>query len=76
MRIISHLLAATVALVFVFGLLGSLLSASRASSRAFGRRSFGLAGAQAWVTGFGGSMGGDGSPPEGSPTATTGIQSS
>jgi hypothetical protein len=63
MRVVSELLEATIALVFVFGLLGSLLTGSKMSSGALARRSSRLAGAQAWVTGFGGSMGWDGSPP-------------
>ena len=63
MRLVSHMLGATIALVFVFGLLGSLLTGSKASGRVLARRPR-LTGAQAWVSGFGGNMGWDGfSPP-------------
>jgi hypothetical protein len=63
MRAISYLLEATIALVFIFGVLGALLTGSRVSSRPLARRATGLVGAQAWVSGFGGSMGWDGAAP-------------
>jgi hypothetical protein len=63
MRLVSHLLGATIALVFVFGLLGSLLTGSKAPGRLLARRSR-LVGAHAWVSGFGGNMGWDGFSPE------------
>jgi hypothetical protein len=62
MRVISELLEAAIAL-FVYEMLGSLLTGSRMSSGALARRSSRLVGEHAWVTGFGGSMGWDGSPP-------------
>ena len=63
MRFISYLLEAAIALVFVFGVIGHLLSGSRTSSRLAARRSYGLTNSQAWVSGFGGTMGWDGDPP-------------
>jgi hypothetical protein len=67
MRVISYVLEATIALVFIFGVLGALLTGSRNGSRSrlrrFATQSVGLAGAQAWVSGFGGSMGRDGAAP-------------
>jgi hypothetical protein len=66
MRAISYLLDATIALVFIFGVLGALLTGSRTGSRRLARRSAaqsGLTDAQAWVSGFGGSMGWDGAAP-------------
>lgn len=62
MRLVNRLFDATVVLVIVFGLLGLLLTGSRTASRALVRRRSRLDGAQAWVSGFGGSMGWDGSP--------------
>lgn len=60
MRVISEALEATIALVFILGLLGSLLGGSRAASRQVPSHAPRLDGAQAWVSGFGGSMGWDG----------------
>jgi hypothetical protein len=63
MRFISLLLEATITLVVVFGFLEMLLGGAR-PSRALTRYS-GLAEAEAWVTGFGGTTGWDGSAPVG-----------
>ena len=61
MRIISRLLEATVALVFVFGLLGSLLTGAKAGRRALGRRQYsGVLNPETWAGGYAGSMGWDG----------------
>jgi hypothetical protein len=61
MRFLSHLLEAVITLVVVFGFLDALLGGSR-PSRTLARYS-GLAEAEAWVTGFGGTTGWDGSAP-------------
>jgi hypothetical protein len=63
MRYVSYLLEATIALVFIFGAIESLLGGSRSSARLLAPGSFGLTDSHAWVSGFGGSMGWDGDPP-------------
>ena len=60
MRIVSRLLEGTVALVFVFGLLGSLLTGSKPGGRGLGRRPYSGQSSEAWIGGYAGAMGWDG----------------
>src|SRR5678816_2823163 len=60
MRIVSRLLEGIVALVFVFGLLESLLTGGRLGGRALGRRSYSGQSSEAWIGGYAGAMGWDG----------------
>lgn len=60
MRIVSRLLEGTVALVFVFGLLGSLLTGAKAGGRGLGRRAYSGQSSEAWIGGYAGAMGWDG----------------
>jgi hypothetical protein len=60
MRIVSRLLEGIVALVFVFGLLQSLLVGGRPGARALGRRSYSGQSSEAWIGGYAGAMGWDG----------------
>jgi hypothetical protein len=61
MRIVSRLLEGIVALVFVFGLLGSLLTGAKPGGRALGRRPYsGERSSEIWTGGYAGAMGWDG----------------
>ena len=60
MRIVSRLLEGTVALVFVFGLLGSLLTGGKPGGRGLGRRASSGQSSEAWIGGYAGAMGWDG----------------
>src|SRR3954469_14686253 len=60
MRIVSRLLEGIVALVFVFGLLESLLTGGRAGGRVLGRRASSGQSSEAWIGGYAGAMGWDG----------------
>ncbi|HJY75220.1 MAG TPA: hypothetical protein VKE95_01250 [Burkholderiales bacterium] len=60
MRIVSRLLEGTVALVFVFGLLGSLVTGSKPGGRGLGRRASSGQSSEAWIGGYAGAMGWDG----------------
>src|SRR5262245_52142451 len=61
MRIVSRLLEGTVALMFVFGLIGSLLTGAKPGGRGLGRRSYsGERSSEIWTGGYAGSMGWDG----------------
>jgi len=62
MRIVSRLLEGTMALVFVFGLLGSLLTGSKPGGRGLGRRPYSTRppSTEAWIGGYAGAMGWDG----------------
>jgi hypothetical protein len=51
MRFVSDLLEATIALVFIFGVVGALLTGSR-KANILARRSSGLAEAHAWPEEF------------------------
>jgi len=74
MRIVSRLLEGIVALVFVFGLLQSLLIGGRPGARALGRSASSGQSSEAWIGGYAGAMGWDGQalPPKsetGSPSS-------
>jgi hypothetical protein len=60
MRIVSRLLEGIVALVFVFGLLESLLTGGRTGARGLGRRISSGQSSEAWIGGYAGAMGWDG----------------
>ena len=60
MRIVSRLLEGIVALVFVFGLLESLLTGGRPGARGLGRRAYSGQSSEAWIGGYAGAMGWDG----------------
>src|SRR6185503_4933076 len=60
MRIVSRLLEGIVALVFVFGLLESLLTGGRTGARGLGRRASSGQSSEAWIGGYAGAMGWDG----------------
>jgi hypothetical protein len=60
MRIVSRLLEGIVALVFVFGLLESLLTGGRLGGRGLGRRASSGQSSEAWIGGYAGAMGWDG----------------
>jgi hypothetical protein len=60
MRIVSRLLEGIVALVFVFGLLESLLTGGRPGGRGLGRRASSGQSSEAWIGGYAGAMGWDG----------------
>src|SRR4051812_11792497 len=60
MRIVSRLLEGIVALVFVFGLLQSLLIGGRPGGRGLGRRAYSGQSSEAWIGGYAGAMGWDG----------------
>jgi len=60
MRIVSRLLEGIVALVFVFGLLNSLLTGGRPGARGLGRRASLGQSSEAWIGGYAGAMGWDG----------------
>jgi hypothetical protein len=60
MRIVSRLLEGIVALVFVFGLLESLLTGGRLGGRGLGRRAHSGQSSEAWIGGYAGAMGWDG----------------
>jgi len=60
MRIVSRLLEGIVALVFVFGLLNSLLTGGRPGARGLGRRASSGQSSEAWIGGYAGAMGWDG----------------
>ena len=60
MRIVSRVLEGIVALVFVFGLLESLLTGGRLGGRALGRRASSGQSSEAWIGGYAGAMGWDG----------------
>jgi hypothetical protein len=60
MRIVSRLLEGIVALVFVFGLLQSLLIGGRPGARGLGRRASSGQSSEAWIGGYAGAMGWDG----------------
>ena len=60
MRIVSRLLEGIVALVFVFGLLESLLTGGRPGGRGLGRRAYSGQSSEAWIGGYAGAMGWDG----------------
>ena len=60
MRIVSRLLEGIVALVFVFGLLESLLTGGRTGARGLGRRVSSGQSSEAWIGGYAGAMGWDG----------------
>ena len=60
MRIVSRLLEGIVALVFVFGLLESLLTGGRTGARGVGRRISSGQSSEAWIGGYAGAMGWDG----------------
>jgi hypothetical protein len=60
MRIVSRLLEGTIALVFVFGLLGSLLTGAKPGGRGLGRRAYSGQSSEAWIGGYAGAMGWDG----------------
>jgi len=75
MQILSRLLEAAMAVVFVFGLLGSLISGSRMSSRPLARRAVADAKDRARVSGFGGTMGWDGFDQPASPGGSQRRQS-
>ena len=59
MRIVSRLLEGIVALVFVFGLLESLLTGGRTGARGLGRRISSGQSSEAWLGGYAGAMAGD-----------------
>ena len=74
MRIVSRVLEGIVALVFVFGLLNSLLTGGRPGARGLGRRASSGQSSEAWIGGYAGAMGWDGQvlPPKretGSPSS-------
>jgi hypothetical protein len=74
MRIVSRLLEGIVALVFVFGLLQSLLIGGRPGARGLGRKASSGQSSEAWIGGYAGAMGWDGQalPPKsetGSPSS-------
>jgi hypothetical protein len=60
MRIVSRLLEGIVALVFVFGLLESLITGGRSGTRGLGRRPYSGQSSEAWIGGYAGAMGWDG----------------
>jgi hypothetical protein len=60
MRIVSRLLEGIVALVFVFGLLQSLLIGGRPGARGLGRKASSGQSSEAWIGGYAGAMGWDG----------------
>src|SRR3954470_11922962 len=60
MRIVSRLLEGIIALVFVFGLLESLLTGGRSGARGLGRRASSGQSSEAWIGGYAGAMGWDG----------------
>src|SRR3954463_8803182 len=60
MRIVSRLLEGIIALVFVFGLLESLLTGGRPGARGVGRRPYSGQSSEAWIGGYAGAMGWDG----------------
>lgn len=60
MRIVSRLLEGIVALVFVFGLLESLLTGGRPGARGLARRAYSRQSSEAWIGGYAGAMGWDG----------------
>jgi hypothetical protein len=60
MRIVSRVLEGIVALVFVFGLLNSLLTGGRPGARGLGRRASSGQSSEAWIGGYAGAMGWDG----------------
>ena len=60
MRIVSRLLEGTMALVFVFGLLGSLLTGAKPGGRGLGRKAYSGQSSEAWIGGYAGAMGWDG----------------
>src|SRR5215470_7359448 len=61
MRIVSRLLEGAIALVFIFGLLGSLLTGSKPGGRGLGRRRYsGERSSEIWTGGYAGAMGWDG----------------
>ena len=60
MRIVSRLLEGIVALVFVFGLLNSLLTGGRPGARGLARRAYSGQSSEAWIGGYAGAMGWDG----------------
>src|SRR4029077_11979965 len=60
MRIVSRLLEGIVALVFVFGLLESLLTGGGPGARGLGRRASSGQSSEAWIGGYAGAMGWDG----------------
>ena len=60
MRIVSRLLEGIVALVFVFGLLESLLTGGRPGARGLARRAYSGQSSEAWIGGYAGAMGWDG----------------
>ena len=60
MRIVSRLLEGIVALVFVFGLLQSLIIGGRPGARGLGRRASSGQSSEAWIGGYAGAMGWDG----------------
>jgi len=60
MRIVSRLLEGIVALVFVFGLLESLITGGRTARRGLGRRASSGQSSEAWIGGYAGAMGWDG----------------
>jgi hypothetical protein len=62
MRIVSRLLEGIVALVFVFGLLESLITGGRTGRRALGSRVYSGQSSEAWIGGYAGAMGWDGQP--------------
>lgn len=61
MRIVSRLLEGTIALVFAFGLLGSLLTGAKPGGRGRGRRPYSAErSSEIWTGGYAGAMGWDG----------------
>jgi len=60
MRIVSRLLEGIVALVFVFGLLESLITGGRTARRGLWRRASSGQSSEAWIGGYAGAMGWDG----------------
>lgn len=60
MRTVSRLLEGIVALVFVFGLLESLITGGRPGARGLARRAYSGQSSEAWIGGYAGAMGWDG----------------